>query len=278
MKALRWIIILFIPVNLLLILISFAFPGTLRFIDNYQVSIQKMVIHQMDKSNSKNIFHRKQTDSYTANAIQYSELTSYLNDVQPGTLFFSIHGRNVSKLFIKSDWKHCGIYLGTLHQIEHYWGGNHDLVKSLSPFYTTGDEYLIFDSSYNQGVSIHGIKKMAGLNEISTLRRLLLFEFTLNKEEWSQVLQSNISQLGKEYDYCFVLDNDDALYCSEFLYEVLPLEKDYFNPSAKIIGRELLLPSDLINTIRHKGVSSGAFIYKACISKEGESMIIHSLQ
>jgi hypothetical protein len=261
--------------NFLLILLSFAFPGLLGFADKYQVTIQKMVVHQIDRSGAMNIFHQKHSDPFTANAIQYSELTDYLDDLQPGTLFFSVHGRNVSKFFIKGTWKHCGIYLGTRHQVEHYWGENHDLVKTLRSFYSTEDEYLIFDSSYDQGVSIHSIKEMAGLNDISTLRILLFFEFTLDKEEWSQVLQNNISHLGKEYDYCFLLDNEDLLYCSEFLYEILPLDKNYFHPSAKIVGRKLLLPSDLIDSILHKGVSAGDFIYKAYIRKERNSMTMH---
>lgn len=258
--------------------LSFAFPGKLGFVDNYQVSFQKMIIHQMDKTHPMPVFQRKHADTLSDSAIQYAELTPYLDDVQPGTLFFSVQGRRVSKIFISSTWKHCGIFLGTLRQIEHYWGKEHALVTYLRAFYTSEDEYLIFDSSYDQGVAIHSIREMAGLNDIPTLRKLILFEFTLNKDTWSQTLQSNISHVGKEYDYCFVLDNDDALYCSEFLYEVLPLEKNYFTPSEKIAGRAILLPSDLVDAILQKGVSSGAFIYKACITKKDGSVFTQSLQ
>lgn len=278
MKALRWIIILFIPVNLLVIVTSFAFPGKLGFADNYQVSIQKMIIHQLDKTNPLAAFHREQTDTLSASAIQYAELTPCLDDIQPGTLFFSVQGRRVSKIFIRSTWKHCGIFLGTLRQIEQYWGKEHDLVTCLRKFYTEEHEYLIFDSSYDQGVSVHSIREMAGLNDVSTLRELLLFEFTGNKEVWSHSIQNNLSHAGKEYDYCFVLDNDDALYCSEFLYKVLPLEKNYFTPSASIAGRPLLLPSDLVDAFVDKGISSGAFTFKACLSKKKGVMPVHPLK
>jgi hypothetical protein len=277
-KALRWIIILFIPVNLLILLTSFAFPGKLGFADNYQVSIQKMIIHQLDKANLLPVFNREHTNALAANAIQFTDLTPYLDDVQPGTLFFSIQGRRVSKIFIRNEWKHCGIFLGTLQQIEHYWGKEHDLVTCLRAFYTAGDEYLIFDSSYDQGVSVHSISEMAGLDEVSTLKKLLLLEYTCNKEVWSQSIQNNLSHIGKEYDYCFVLDSDDALYCAEFLCKVLPLEKNYFTPSAKIAGRPLLLPSDLVDAILDKGISSGAFAFKGCISKTEGTMNDRSLQ
>ena len=276
MKALKWIFILFIPVNLLILVISFAFPGKLVFVDTYQVWVQKMVIHQMDNTRSMQIFQRKHADAFSSNAIQYAELTPYLEKVQPGALFFSMHGRRVSENFIRNEWKHCGIFFGTLDQVENYWGKDHELVCILRPFYSSADEYLIFDSSYEKGVSIHAIREMAGLNDVPTLRKLLLFDCNLNKDAWSRTLQNNLSHLGKPYDYCFVLDNDDALYCSEFLYELLPIEKSYFQPSAKILSRELLLPSDLVDAILHKGVSAGEYSHKGCISKtEGSTVILN---
>jgi hypothetical protein len=256
---------------------SFAFPGKLGFVDKYQVSIQKMIIHQLDKTNPLPLFNREQTESPSASAIQFADLIPYLTDVQPGTLFFSVQGRRVSKIFIRNEWKHCGIFLGTLQQIEHYWGKEHDLVNRLRAFYTAEDEYLIFDSSYDQGVSVRSISELADLNNVSTLRELLLFEFTYNKEAWSQSIQNNLSNVGKEYDYCFVLNSDDALYCAELLHKVMPLEKNYFTPSAKIAGRPLLLPSDLVDAILEKGIGSGAFKFKAYISKKEGTMPVQPL-
>ena len=77
MKPLKWVFILFIPLNLLIILISFAFPGNVGFIDTYQVWVQKMVIHQIDNPHSMQIFQQKQADAFSNNAIQYAELTPY---------------------------------------------------------------------------------------------------------------------------------------------------------------------------------------------------------
>ncbi len=267
MKAIVRIFVLFLLLTLMLVVVSFAYPGVWKFADTYQVAVQKRVIHQMEKIGSAHIFHWRKPDPRTANAIQFSELTPFLEKLKPGTLFFSIQGSAVSELFIKGTWKHCGIYFGTLGQIEQFWGADHDLVKSLREFYTAEDEYLIFDSSYEKGVAIHSIKEMAGLASSSTLRRILLFEYKLDKEKWSLVLQDAILQSGKEYDYCYVLEDDQTFYCSEFLYKILPLEKNYFVPSAKILGRPSLLPSDLVHAISNRGVSSGEF-----------KMIKHSFQ
>lgn len=278
MKTTLRVIVLFICLNLLLVLFSFAFPGRLGFADKYQVAVQKIVIHQMEKIGSADIFHRKSPDPYTADAIQFSELTPYLEEINPGSLFFSDQGSTVSKLFIKDTWKHCGIYIGSRRQIVAYWGEHHDFVKALQRYYVRGDEYLIFDSSYDQGVAIYSIGEMADLADISTLRRFLVYEFTLENDDWSQALQSALQHIGKEYDYCFVLDDEEALYCSELLYKILPFEEDYFVPSAKIVGRESLLPLDLLRSINDKGVGSGAFMLKANISKEEGQVINHSSQ
>lgn len=278
LKVLKWILILFIPVNLLVIALSFAFPGKLSCIDNYQVAVQKLVIRQLDRGHSKNIFQWKQADTSSANFIQYAELIPYLEKLQSGTLFFSVHGRRVSKIFIRGEWKHCGIFLGTLQQVEQTWGKDHPLVTRLRPFYAKDDDVLIFDSSYDKGVTIHSVREMADLNHVSTLRKLMVVEPHFNKDTWSQALQSHLSHLEKTYDYCFVLDNDDALYCSEFLREVLPLQKNYFQPSAKIVGRPLLLPSDLVDSIIRKGFSSGTFRSKGCILKKGGTMVLQTLQ
>lgn len=267
MKVAARIIILLLALTVLSVGISFFIPGRLAFVDSYSISIEKGLISLMEKMGSMSILHRNHPDPYTEQAVSYSELTPYLEEINPGTLFFSNHGRAVSGMFIGGTWKHCGIFIGSIDQIRRYWGEDHEVVRSLREYYTSEDEYLIFDSSYEKGVAIHGIHEIAELSESSTLRELLLFEYCLSKDEWSQLLLEGVEHLGKDYDYCFVLENDDALYCSEFLYKMLLREQNKFIPSRKIMGREFLLPSDLVQGIIEKGLESGAFIHKGTILK-----------
>jgi Permuted papain-like amidase enzyme, YaeF/YiiX, C92 family len=272
-KAGLRIVVLFILLNLLLLVLSFTFPGVLGIADNYQAAVQKMLIHQMEKTGSGPLFNRKNSNYTPDNVIQFSELTPWLEALKPGSIFFSNQGSAASEFFISGPWKHCGIYLGTLYQIQEFWGTDHDLVKFLEGFYDTEDDYLVFDSSYEQGVSIYSIGEMAGLADISKLRTILFFEMSLDKAQWGQVLKEGMKHLGKNYDYSFVLNDDKDLYCSEFLYRILPLEENYFVPSGRTVGRELLLPSDLVRAILARGVGSGAFIYKANLSKERGQLI-----
>lgn len=277
MKIVTRILVFFLLLTIFSVGVSFFIPGRLNFVDRYSISIEKGVIGLVEKLGTKS--HRKdKPDPFTSNAVTFSELTPYLADIKPGTLFFSDHGGAVTSLFISGKWKHCGIYIGTRRQIEQYWGGEHEVVRSLSNFYSSEDEYLIFDSSYEHGVAIHSIKEIAGLSDFSTLRELLLMEYSLTKEEWGQLLLGGMEHLGKDYDYCFVLDNDDALYCSEFLYTMLPGERNSFLPSKKILGRDFLLPSDLVQSIYSRGVGSGDFILRGTIIKREGQISPHSLQ
>jgi len=269
--------VLFILLNISFIGISFFLPGRIAVVDSYSLFIEKGVIELMEKMGSGSAHQQGREDSFTANAISFEKLCPYLEDIKPGTLFFSDHGRAVSERFIQGAWKHCGIYLGSLAQVQQYWGKDNELVLFLQKYYTSKDDYLIFDSSYTYGVAIHSIKELADLSHMSTLRSLLLFECRLDKEEWSQHLLSGKEHLGKDYDYFFVLDNEDALYCSEFLYYMLPVEKGRVVPSRKILGRKFLLPSDLVRSMEEQEESEGVFIYKGKISKS-EGRITHSLE
>ncbi len=276
MKLFLRILLLLVLLNISCIGISFYLPGRIGFVDSYSLYIEKGVIELMEKKGTRPIDHGDQADPFTTNALSFEELSPYLDEIKPGTLFFSDHGRTVSAKFIEGSWKHCGIYLGTLDQIQSYWGKDNDLVQSLQTYYTSEEECLIFDSSYEYGVAIHSIKELADLSHNSTLRSLLFIECSPGKEEWSQILLSGKEHLGKEYDYFFVLEDENSLYCSEFLYTMLPLEKSNVTPSRKILGRKFLLPSDLVQSILKSGETNGDFMLKGTISKS-DGQIIHSL-
>lgn len=266
MRLFLRIILLLLFLHIFAVGIAFFIPGRLGFVDSYALGMEKAVIGLMEKMDTKSKYRRDHPDPFTVNSVSFSELTPYLDELKPGTLFFSDQGRTSSARFVEGRWKHCGIYLGTMDQIQRYWGEEHALVQGLKEYYTSEDEYLIFDSSYEYGVAIHSIIEMADLSDMSSLRTMLLFEYCLSKDVWSQQILSGVKHLGKDYDYFFVLDNDDALYCSEFLYCMLPLESSKFSPSKKILGRKFLLPSDLVQAISDSGVASGNFIHKGTIS------------
>lgn len=275
MKLFLRIFVLLILLNISFIGISFFLPGRIAFVDSYSLFIEKGVIELVEKTGTGSHKGGGQEDPFTTDALSFDELCPYLDEINPGTLFFSDHGRAVSARFIEGGWKHCGIYLGTFKQIQQFWGKDHDLVLSLQKYYSSDEDYLIFDSSYDYGVTIHSIRELAELSENSTLRRLLLFECSLGKEEWSQLLLRGEEHVGKEYDYFFVLENENALYCSEFLYTVLPLDGNKVMVSRKIFGRTFLLPSDLVHYIQESEGAVGDFVNGGTISKR-EGNIIHS--
>ena len=278
MKWFLRIVLPFILLNLFLLGISFYIPGRVGFIDRCSILMEKTLVNQLDKLGSLSEPRHIKDDPYTADAFSYVELRPYLEEMKPGTLFFSDQGRAVSSFFISGIWKHCGIYIGSKSQVEQYWGTDHEVVQILSTYYASGNEYLIFDSSYEQGVAIRDIKEMAELSHLSTLRRLLLFEYKQSKESLSQLLKSGLEYLGKSYDYCFVLEDKDALYCSELLYHVCSLDQDNIRPSKKILGRDFLLPSDLVRYIADEELNTGKYRCIGNISRSKGRLILSSLQ
>ena len=128
-------------------------------------------------------------------------------------------------------------------------------------------------SSYENGVAIHAINDLADLSLNSTLRSMLLFECKLDKEQWSQVLLSSSCHLEKAYDYFFVLDNDNAFYCSELLYTLMQLDRSQVSPSRKILGREFLLPSDLVQYLMNSDESVKRYVCKGSIVKSNGQII-----
>lgn len=259
MKRLLRILLAGIGLHFLLVVLSFLFPGHLLVLDRYQVGFQKVFIEGIDACSSGLSGRLKKKDTFRAGAISMSELSPVLDELKPGTLFFSEHGTAVSARFIRGRWKHCGIYLGTLDQVETFWGKDHALVQTLRSRYISGKEHLVFDSSYEYGVRIHDMSGMAELSARSTLRALRLYEFHRSREQWSTLLLQGMKREGKSYDYCFVLDDDESYYCSEFLYKVLCLDETYLRPSRRIISRDVLIPSDLVQAFDEQGEASGEF-------------------
>jgi len=222
--------------------ISFFAPGRIGWIDRFRIRIEKLVVAIMEGRGSR--------ERFTEGALPFSGLQPLLDSLEPGSLFFSKHGRTVSSRFIRGRWKHCGIYLGTREQVREYWGAEHPLLQALLPYYASGDEYLIFDSSYEGGVAIHPIGDMAGLSGISTLRGLLCFANGTDPDDWARQILAGMEHLGKDYDYLFDLESAERLYCSEFLYALLPEVQSALLPSQKILGRDFLTPTDLVRHLR----------------------------
>ena len=76
MKLLKWILGIFLLLNIAFIGITYFLPGQLKFVDSYSIRIEKAVIDGVEIMGSIKPLPANKPDPYTASAISLSELTA----------------------------------------------------------------------------------------------------------------------------------------------------------------------------------------------------------
>ncbi len=252
--------------------LSFLYPGKVTSVDKLRYHFCKTTIEKVDTAESKR-FECGLTFSrdYTKNAITYSELSPYLEQLKPGTVLVTSHGKSVCAL-IPGMWKHTMIYLGTHQQVEEYFGVDSELYKVIKGYFKKPDEHLIIDASFKQDVAIRCISNMANLQEESTLKVFLCFEPKLSKEENLNYIKNSFKELGKKYDLSFNDFDAQELYCTEFINNsLLPLGISFHNHS-NYFNRTITLPNDMVNSIMEKDMPEH-FAFKLCIMKKADQIV-----
>jgi hypothetical protein len=239
-------------------------------LDNFRVKFQKISIRKMDQMDS---FAERigYATPYAKNTITYFELIPYLENLKPGTIIFTSHGKNVCSL-IPGLWKHSVIYLGTKEQSKKYFGISHPLFSTIQADYSNKNEHLIIDASFKRGVAIRCISDMANLESRSTLKSILCFEPKLTKEENLNYLEYCFSQIGKGYDLSFLMPDSADIYCTELIYNGLLPHNIKLEAYTNIMERDILLPRDMVNIIFSDDTLKSKFEYKICLIKEADKI------
>ncbi len=252
--------------------LSFLYPGILAPIDKLRYHFCKTTIEKVDNAESERFecglsFSR----DYTKNAISYSELAPYLEELNPGTVLVTSHGKSVCAR-IPGMWKHTMIYLGTHQQVKEYFGEDSELYQVIKSYFKKPDEHLIIDASFKQDVAIRCISNMANLNEESTLKYFLCFEPKLSRQDNLSYIKNSFQELGKKYDLTF--DDSDAqeLYCTEFINNSLHPFGISFDYHSHFFNRSITLPNDMVNSIM-KDYMPERFTFKLCITKKADKIV-----
>ncbi len=250
------------------VLVSFIFPGRSKLIDDFRVELQRISVQKMDQIDT---FAEQIgfATPYAKNTITYPELIPYLDNLKPGTIIFTSHGKNVCSL-IPGLWKHSVIYLGTKKQSEEYFGNKHPIFNKLHAVYSDKNEHLILDASFKRGVAIRCISDLANLESRSTLKSILCFEPKLNKEENLNYLNYCFSQLGKGYDLNFLMPDSTDIYCTEIIYNGLLPHNINLEAYTNIMERDIILPRDMVNIIFSDETLKSKFEFKVCLIKEAD--------
>lgn len=261
-------ILLFIT-SLMVICISFLYPGKLKLADRIRSELMESTIDALEEI--EKIGQRVTLTSFydkKISTLSYDNLVPYLYSIESGTLFFISHGRVVSN-FIPGTWTHTGFYLGTRKQLQDKFGVSSTICISLEKYYRTGKEHLIIDSSLKRGCAVRDIVEMASLESKSTLRSILCFEPKISSAQLQCVLQNSLAETGKKYDLSFSMNDKSKTYCTELIYDALQSFGITINQRTSIFFRDILLPEDMVYEIMGKHMNE--FNLKLClINKNNE--------
>ncbi|MEI7919768.1 MAG: YiiX/YebB-like N1pC/P60 family cysteine hydrolase [bacterium] len=246
---------------------SFFYPGKWTTIDSIRLPIQAKIMAKIGNYLLSDFYIDGELVEGSPNAMTKNQLEKYINSLSPGNIFFTDSENYVSSEFIPGKRKHAVIYLGSQKQTNNFFKGNELMINFLNTYYKIGDEKLIIDSS-SHGVAIREYQELSNIKKVSFLIALSSFKINRTKKDITTFLTYAIRQVGKNYDYDMITDNDTSLYCSELIYEALKQIDIVLNIKQEIYGREIILPSDVVKYITTEGIPSKEFKFMFFIEKE----------
>ena len=251
----------------LLMTFSLLFPDRSLQLDMLRLKIQTPIMHTLSKfdisnSNSLNSFLKKEYE-----VINYTELNKYLHRIEPATIIFTNNTGFFSNVFIRGEWKHTAIFLGTKEQVEEKFGKNSDIYAALTPYYKTQNEVLILDSSY-KGVLIREFKELCNLYSVSSLRSLVCINIKTSESELQTFVRAALHHIGKTYDYDLKTNDDSSFYCSELVCKCLNSIDIKVDIRSHLLGRSYVSPNDMVSYIYKKGMAVNEFSLQLVLIKE----------
>lgn len=235
---------------LLSLLFSYIFPEEELISKNIRLPLQKKVMASIGDYT----IHNQQIIKYInednliidgKNNISLVDLEKYLSELKTGDIIFTNSGKYLSSIFIPGKWKHSAVYIGNKNQLSELLTENSKMFKDLEIYYQNNEQKLVIDSSSN-GVQIRDIKELSNLSQSSYLKSFTVFRINKNKEKIIDFLKKSKEQIGKEYDYDLITEDEKELYCSELIYHSLN-EIGFKIKKEESFAREMVSPNDLVN-------------------------------
>lgn len=226
-----------------MIIFSLMFPKRLFFVDNLRLNIQ-----------SKLLIFAWTYNSQWYNKILEKELVYISKKLKPWDLLFT-HSKwyNISNTLIPWKRTHFLMYIWTRKEVLKFVWEENELFEIIDQYYENEDDILIIDSD-KHGVGIKNINTLEHLDAILGIR-MNIPSFT-KKMFFEHIL----TQLDKDYDFDFVLDHDDEIFCAELLYNWL--NSIGMNlPTKEIYIREIISPNGIVKYIINQWIPENKFSF-----------------
>lgn len=268
-RILKWLILGVITVFILSIVISSIFPGKVRIVDQIRLFAQRPAIKWLGKLKVDELPAYDEQDSLHKLDISYQELKPYLHSIPSGSIFFTRTRNYAITEFIPGMWKHAGIYLGTKEQVADMFGRESRVYRALDSLMDDTEIYVL--DSEADGVRVHPFIDMSNMRDDSYLTNLAVFSMNVTLESKRLFLEEALKFLGREYDYDWLTEEDNTIYCSELIYHSLKVIGMDIEKRTETLSRVVITPDDLFEFISGKQKNHGEFTVKINLfKKDGE--------
>lgn len=270
----KWIIFLSILLVLIAVVslfgFSFVFPKSIRLLDLLRMPVQTRIMSAISHYRVDDLFPTEEIGLEGIEGLDMVELNAYLNMLQPGDIFFTDSDKYLSSNMIPGKWKHSGIFLGNRKQLEAWPWMPAALKAAAEKMYITGEEWLILDST-EPGVTIREFEDLSNLRSGSLLIAFSAVRINKPPHIIGRFLSFATGQIGKPYDFDFITDDTEELYCSELLYEALKDIGIILEIRERMFGREVISPNATVDYILQYGIPRKEFLKIFSIEKnDGE--------
>ncbi|MFA6826577.1 MAG: YiiX/YebB-like N1pC/P60 family cysteine hydrolase [Bacteroidales bacterium] len=241
MKTIKRIIIVAVILFVTGFVFSLLFPGNVKLLDDIRLFFQRPLVRWAGNIRTAPGFSR-------GDYISLEELSPFLEELTPGSIFFTKTSDYPISSLIPGEWKHTGIFLGTREQLAAHLDTSGVLFKTLDTLMPSGRVYVL--DSYSEGVSVHPIGALSNLNAESSLTYFAAFSFTGSAEQRERFISGALAYSGLEYDYDWITEDPSAIFCSELLYHSLKAIDIHVRIRTRTISRDIFTPDDLFRFLR----------------------------
>jgi len=253
------------------IVFSLLFPARVKVVDSIRMFAQRPIIKWMGKIKMEDIPIINSQDTTTGIDISFEELNEYLNDLTPGSIILTRTRNYAISGFIPSMWMHAGIYLGTKNQLFATLQSQ-NLLSTLDSLMNDSDIYVL--DSYSNGVSVRPIKELSNMIEASYLTHFASFSFNDTNEQRALFIGKGMEYLGREYDYDWITEDDETIFCSELLYHTLKAVGINIKDRTTTVSRVIFTPDNLFQHLLNNSGQEGKFTFHGTVYMEEDTIQI----
>lgn len=271
MKYVKRAILLIVGAFVFSILFSLLFPRKVKVVDSVRMVAQKPLIKWIGTIKIDQIPMMELIDSNQNIDIEYKELLPIIEPLPPGTIFLTRTRNYAISEFIPGKWQHSGIFLGTKLQVANYFGEETQLYQKLDTLMNETDIYVL--DSTADGVQVHPIKNLSNMRYSSYLTHFTSFSFNQPSHEVSPFIEGALNYLGREYDYDWLTEDSEDIFCSELLYHAFKHIGINIAKRTTTVSRDIFTPDNLFLYLLLNSGEEKQFVFNGSFSKKDGAIV-----